>query len=167
MLVRRRRPCPRGGHTIVEASLVITVVLLFLFGILEYGRYLMVLHIADNAAREGARYAVVNTGDGVTQSQVVSVVNASMAGMTNNIQNYNVNVFTVDMTQIYNTSTNTYLYPSSYNLTAASGSNWNDAQFGQAIAVQITGTYNPILPSFLQLPSMPVNIICIMNSEAN
>jgi Flp pilus assembly protein TadG len=167
MLVRQRKLSRRRGHTISEAALVIIVMFLFLFGIVEYGRYLMVLHVADNAAREGARYAAVNTGNGTTQSQVVSVVTDRLAGITNNIQNYTVNVFTVDMSQIYNTSTGKYLYPSSANLSSLSGSNWNDAQFGQAIAVQITGTYNPILPSFLQLPSMPVNITCIMNSEAN
>ncbi len=167
MLVRSQKTCRRPGHTLVEASLVIGTVLLFLFGILEYGRYLMVLNVADNAAREGARYAVVNTGNNTTSSQVQAVVNAAMAGTTNNIQNYTVNVFTVDMTEIYNTSTGQYLYPSTANLTAKASSNWNDAQFGQAIAVQITGTYNPILPSFLHLPSMPVNITCIMNSEAN
>lgn len=167
----KRRHCRqprRRAATIVEAAVVLAVVMLLLFGVLEYARYLSVLHVADNAAREGARYAVVNTTDNATQSQVISVVTSRMAGMDSAIQNYKVNVFTVDMSKIYNTSTNQYLYPTSGpNATQLSNSNWNDAQYGQLIAVQITGTYNPILPSFLQLGSLPVNVICVMNSEAN
>jgi hypothetical protein len=135
---------------------------------MEYSCYLMVLHTANNAAREGARYAVVHTGDGTTQSQVTAAVTARMAGVDQNIQNYTVTVFTADMTEIYNTSTNSYVYPSSANLTAQSGSNWNDARFGNAIAVQITGSYKPFLPSFIFWnASLPVQATAVMNSEAN
>jgi Flp pilus assembly protein TadG len=156
----------RRGMTVVEMALVLSIALLFLFGILEYGRYLMLLHTTNNAAREGARYAVVHTGDGTTLSQVVGVVNAKMAGVNAQIQGYNVNVFTADPSGIYNSSTGTAIYPP--NLYPLAGSSWNSATYGSPIVVQITGTYQPILPSFLFLnSSLPVNVTAMMNSEAN
>jgi Flp pilus assembly protein TadG len=156
----------RHGVTIVEMALVISMAALVLFGILEYGRYLMVLHTANNAAREGARYAVAHTGDGTTQTQVVAVVNGKMAGVDAQIQNYNVNVFTADPTGIYNNSTGAAIYPPT--IQPLAGSSWNSAAFGSPIVVQITGTYQPILPSFLFLnANLSIQATAMMNSEAN
>lgn len=156
----------RRGLTMVEMALVLSVAMMFLFGILEYGRFLMVLHTTNNAAREGVRYAVVHTGDGTTQSQVVAVVNGKMAGVNTQIQGYNVNVFTADPSGIYNSSSGTAIYPP--NISPLAGSSWNSAAYGSPIVVQITGTYQPILPSFLFLNSnLPINVTAMMNSEAN
>ena len=47
----------RAGQTLVEAALVLPVVLLFLLGIMEYGRFLMFEHVFNNAVRAGAVYA--------------------------------------------------------------------------------------------------------------
>ncbi|MGH7173500.1 MAG: TadE/TadG family type IV pilus assembly protein [Gemmataceae bacterium] len=165
MLFRDRNEC-RRAMTMIETTLVLSMALLFLFGILEYGRYLMVLHTTNNAAREGARYATVHTGDGTTLSQVVAVVNSKMGGVDAQIQGYSVNVFTADPNGIYNSSSGTAIYPP--NLYALAGSSWNSATYGSPIVVQITGTYNPILPSFLFLNSnLPINVTAMMNSEAN
>jgi Flp pilus assembly protein TadG len=165
MLFRQRNP-RRYALTIVEMALVLSIALLFLFGILEYGRYLMVLHTANNAAREGARYAVVHTGDGTTLSQVIAVVNGKMAGVDGQIQGYNVNVFSADPSGIYNSSSGTAIYPPT--IQPLAGSSWNSAAFGSPIVVQITGTYQPILPSFLFLNNnLPINVTAMMNSEAN
>jgi Flp pilus assembly protein TadG len=147
-------------------TFVIIAALMFLFGIMEYGRYLMVLDTTNNAAREGARYAVVHTGDGTTQAQVVAVVNSRMSGVDSNIQSYAVSVFTVNESGVYNSSNGSPIYPPT--IAAASGSSWNDARFGSGIAVQITGTYQPILPTFLFMnASLSVNVTAMMNSEAN
>ena len=37
------------------------MMLLFLWGIFEYSRYVMLLQVVNNAAREGCRYAVMHT----------------------------------------------------------------------------------------------------------
>ena len=156
----------RRGVTVVEMALVLTVALMLLFGILEYGRYLMVLHTTNNAAREGARYATAHTGDGTTQAQVVAVVNSKMAGVDAQIQGYTVNVFSADPSGIYNSSTGAAIYPPVIQTLA--GSSWNSAAFGSPIVVQITGTYNPILPSFLFINSnLSIQVTAMMNSEAN
>ena len=59
-MLLRRRAARRRGMTIVESALVLSVFLMLLFGLFEYCRFLMVLHLTNNAARDGARYAVVN-----------------------------------------------------------------------------------------------------------
>ncbi len=160
-----QQPQRRGAST-VEMAFVLGIAMLFLFGILEYGRYLMVLHTTNNAAREGVRYAVAHTGDGTTQGQVIGVVNAKMAGVDAQIQGYTVNVFSADPTLIYNSSTATAIYPPT--IQALNGSSWNSATFGSPIVVQITGTYRPILPSFLLMGNtLPISVTAMMNSEAN
>jgi Flp pilus assembly protein TadG len=156
----------RPGVTIVEMAFVISIAALFLFGLLEYGRYLMVLHTTNNAAREGARFAAAHTGDGTTLSQVTGVVNAKMAGVDAQIQGYNVNVFSADPSGIYNNATGTAIYPPT--IQPLAGSSWNSAAFGSPIVVQITGTYQPILPSFLFLnANLSIQATAMMNSEAN
>ena len=46
--------------TLVESALVLGIFLVLLFGIFEYCRFLLVLHVTTNASRDGARYASVN-----------------------------------------------------------------------------------------------------------
>src|SRR5262249_40376940 len=133
---RRRK---RSGATMVESAFVISIFLLFLFGIFEYGRYVMTRQIMENAAREGARWASVNTATGTTV-QVQNLVDQKMSMAAQQLTPYNkttnITVFAAD---------------SSGNL--ISGKNWQDAGFGENIAVQVTGTYTPILPSFLKMSS--------------
>ncbi len=51
----RRKQC---GATIVEAAVVIPILLMFLLGIVEFGRAYNEYQVLTNAAREAARYAV-------------------------------------------------------------------------------------------------------------
>ncbi len=61
----------RRGAAVVEFAIVAPVLLLLVFGMIEYGRLVMVQQVLTNATREGARRAVL---DGATTSQVTSVV---------------------------------------------------------------------------------------------
>jgi Flp pilus assembly protein TadG len=63
MLSRHSIKNRRQGAHLVEFACVVPIFFLFLFGILEYSRYIMTLQVMTNAAREGARYAVVTTND--------------------------------------------------------------------------------------------------------
>lgn len=56
----------------VEMALVLPVFLVIVAGIMEFGRALMVLNLVTNAAREGARMAVI---DGTTNSDVTNSIN--------------------------------------------------------------------------------------------
>lgn len=136
----------------VEMAVVLVVFLTMFMGIIEYGRYYFLVQVANNAVREGARYAVVHTGDGTTSTQVSNVVTTKMNGTQNMLSGYTVSV------QNVNTSTGV----------AIANSNWNDAQFGGAIMVKITGNYTPTVPVLLFLPSsFAFQAATIMNSEGN
>lgn len=136
----------------VEMAVVLVVFVTMFMGIIEYGRYYFLVQVANNAVREGARYAVVHTGDGTTSTQVSTVVTTKMNGTQNMLSGYTVSV------QNVNTSTGV----------AIANSNWNDAQFGGAIMVKITGNYTPTVPVLLFLPtSFAFQAATIMNSEGN
>src|SRR5436305_14880481 len=100
-----RRPTRRRGMAIVETVLVLAVFLLMFFGLFEYCRFLMVLHVANNAARDGARYAVVNVSKpsnfdttdytdsaGDVYPSIQSYTTARMGGVDRNITGYRVAV---------------------------------------------------------------------------
>src|SRR4051812_33798367 len=63
---KRRR---RGGAAAVEFAFAAVPLFLMLFGILEYARFLFVYHLATNAARDAARFAVVRTNGGITLTE--------------------------------------------------------------------------------------------------
>ena len=136
----------------VEMAFVLVIFLMMFMGIIEYGRYYFLVQVANNAVRDGARYAVVHTGDGTTSTQVSTVVTTKMNGTQNMLSGYAVSV------QNVNTSTGAMI----------ANSNWNDAQFGGAIMVKITGNYTPTVPVLLFLPSsFAFQAATIMNSEGN
>ena len=116
--------------------------------ILEYGRYYYLVQVSNNAVI----YALVHAGDGATSTQFSNVVATKMNGTQNMLSGYTVSV------QNVNTSTGV----------AIANSNWNDAQFGGAIMVKISGTYTPSAPFLLFLPSsFTFQAATIMNSEGN
>lgn len=68
---RRRRPGSRSGAAVVEFAVVAPVLFLFVFGMIEFGRMVMVQQIMTNAAREGARVAILPNA---TTAQVTTAV---------------------------------------------------------------------------------------------
>jgi len=69
---RQRTAKERHGAAAVEFALVAPLFILMVFGILEYGRMVMVQQVLTNAVREGARAAVL---DGATIAGVRTSVN--------------------------------------------------------------------------------------------
>jgi Flp pilus assembly protein TadG len=176
-MIIRKRSCERRGVTTVEMAFVSILLLMFLFGLFEYCRLLFVLSVTKNAARDTARFAATHTGGGTmagdptsfSESDLVNLMNTGqisgitygtgMAGMQANIQGMTVNIFTVDPTALNQTP------PVVQQL---SGSSWNSASFTQNIAVQVTGTYQPVVPSLLFMSSgVPFSITVMCASEAN
>ncbi len=142
---RRQRP----GAYAVEFAVVAVILFLFIFGIIEYSRLIMIRQVMDNAVREGARYSVVHTYDKTT-ADVENQVRYYLAGQDAQLKNVNIEVYWCDPT------------------TGANLGDWADAQFGQAIAVEIKADFRPILPSFLGMPDpLPLTARSIMFSEAN
>ena len=60
-----RRHSERGS-AIVETAIVLNLFLVLLLGIMDFGRALYTYHLVDNAARIGARFAIVHGSDCVT-----------------------------------------------------------------------------------------------------
>lgn len=82
--VQSSRKKTRRGAAVVEFAVVAPLFFLLVFGMIEFGRMVMVQQILTNASREGARQAVL---DGVSDSDVQTTVsgylsNASISGAT-------------------------------------------------------------------------------------
>ncbi len=92
MLIRTPQPKRRTGSTAVETALVMLPLIMFLCGVFEYGRFLMVLNVLNNAAREGCRYALVNNTASTITADVTAVVTTKMAGQTAAFSTFNVSV---------------------------------------------------------------------------
>jgi Flp pilus assembly protein TadG len=186
-MLLRRGPvrAKRGGATTVEMAMVIGICLLLMFGIIEYSRFVFWVHTAQNAAREGARFAVVRTGN-VLQTSDINAIKGNMTDMAayqsgtvswasgstirgvvntmmSNQQNalvsgtYAVDAYQADPTtgQPINTT--------------VSASPWSDAPFGGSMCVQVKGTYRFYAASLLKFTNadVPVTINAFMSSEAN
>jgi len=177
MIILQTKTGKRRGAAAVEMAFVSVLLFMMLFGIFEYGRLLYVMHVANNAARDTARFAVVHTSGGTMPGepatiatsdlinicltgQLGSLVEGSgMCGMDRNIQNFAVSIFAVDPAGLAQTPPVIQPMPNS---------SWSDAGFCQNIAVQITGNYQPVLPSLLFMNStIPIQITVMSTSEAN
>ena len=49
-----------GGQALVEFALVAPIFFLLLFAMVDFGRYVYYVQVLNNAAREGARFAIVH-----------------------------------------------------------------------------------------------------------
>jgi len=78
MTLRARLRRSDAGQSLVEFALVMPIVLLMLVGIIEFGRAWNVQQVLTDAAREGARQAVL-ANPAVTQQSVRSTINAALA----------------------------------------------------------------------------------------
>lgn len=88
----RRPPCQpgvfacRSGAAAVEFAAVVPVFFLLIFGMIEYGRMVMVQQILTNAAREGARVGVLDTSTAADVSaaanQYLTAANINSATIT-------------------------------------------------------------------------------------
>jgi Flp pilus assembly protein TadG len=78
----------RRGAAAVEFALVAPVFFLMVFGMIEFGRMIMVQQVITNASREGARIAVL---DGTTGAEVISAVNSYLQGARLSGANVSVN----------------------------------------------------------------------------
>jgi Flp pilus assembly protein TadG len=190
MISRITIPPRRRAAYIVEFALVGPLVLTLLFASLEWCLYLMTLNQAQNAAREGARYAVVRTDTyqsfpgaqtylnknppdtydaGVyTQAQVVAWVQNYLNTAGAQINNLEITVYKVNsLGQPIDLNGNVIPEDPTAETPTNQG-NWNQTRFGDLIAVRITGTYAPVIPGLSQIGlAPPVFAMSAMGSEGN
>lgn len=189
MIVRstpaRCRP-RRGGAAVVEVALCLIVFFMFLFGIFEYSRYLMMLHVATNAARDGARYASVNvdkpisfdsqptTIGGRTYESVIAYTQRRLRGADQQIRNLAIRVYPCDPSGMFNdppviapkAGYSSPVPPTYADVSGSRTTHWNSASFTERIAVEITGNYIPATANMLGMSDpLPIRIVVLMGSE--
>ncbi|MFT3883533.1 MAG: pilus assembly protein [Gemmatales bacterium] len=125
----------KGAYTL-ELAFTLPFILLFLFAILEYGRYVMTRNQLENAVREAARVAAARTNDKTT-AEITQIV-------TDYMKLYNVQI-TSPVVSVYKADPATR-NPLDANdaVTTIASAPFNNAKFGQGICVQVTGTYYTI-----------------------
>lgn len=180
-----RRPARRGA-AMVETALVLSVLMLLLFAIFEYGRFLLVLHVTNNAARDAARYAVVNGNcppDQVaaTRTAILNYAKARMGGTDKQLQNFKVAVYPCDQSgfssnppQVVPKTLTAGTPADPFNDADTNNPAWNAAVFTERVAVTIKGTYKPAVPTGINLgwfnlqifpKQVEINITAVMGSE--
>jgi len=143
---RHDRATARRGATTVEGAVVLSVALLFLFSIFEYGRYVLIENLLINAVRDGCRYALVHCQDTTVVADTQAVVTAKMCGLQNQLNPLTITVFPTNS-------------PSS----ALNTTNPDDP-----ITVQATGTFRALFPQMPYLPStFTMKSASVMTSEGN
>jgi len=143
--------------------MVLPVVLLFIMGLLEYGRYFLMVHVSSNAVSAGAAYACKHTSpivlSGTTYNNGVSDVS--------NIVNS-----TLGTQQLANPTVSVYLSDALGNPLADSAGNnpglFTYAAAGSYVCVKLTGAYTFIPTTFLGLPSTSTEtFMAVRRSEGN
>jgi Flp pilus assembly protein TadG len=135
----------RGGAVAVEAAVILFPLLIFLFGMIEYCRYQFHRHMVQNAAREGARRAVVAARSATTED-IEAAIHLLFAA-THPPEGLTVRVYRSD----------------------AQGmelGNWRTAQEGATVAVRVDGSFRTVIPLFGMFPStIPITACAVMQNE--
>jgi Flp pilus assembly protein TadG len=146
MIKGTRQGRRRGGAALVETAFVMIIFVGLAFAIFEYCRLIYMQQLVENAAREGGRYAAVNSTDPSIVTNTKNIVLQRTAGWV--------------------TSANVKVFQSN-----ASGTNIGPAtnlQFGQYIGVQVSTTYTSMLPRLLFMPNtVAISFTCVMYTEGN
>jgi Flp pilus assembly protein TadG len=75
-----RRGTDERGAAAVEFALVVPILLILVFGIVNFGQYLSVRQTATQAAAEGARAAAVTIAGGNPTTNGVAAMNNALSG---------------------------------------------------------------------------------------
>jgi Flp pilus assembly protein TadG len=73
----RRNMRNRPGQSLVEFVLIAPLLLLLIFGLVEFARGWNIRHVVTDAAREGARYLAVDNE--VSTDSVVTIISAALS----------------------------------------------------------------------------------------
>lgn len=145
----------------VETALVLSTALLLLFGVYEYGRFVMMRQLVENAAREGARFAIAHTNDRTTQD-VENEVRYRLAGLDAQLDALAIEITGIVLRDRTDPNTN-------INYTRGTQlASWDQASPTDGVRVAVRGEFRPLLPTLLRLNSrIPMDVRAVMFSEGN
>jgi Flp pilus assembly protein TadG len=139
------------GQALVEFAFVLPVFLLLLYSIIEFGRYVYTVQILNNAAREGARYAIVHGSTSLCPSGPMpgggtNACDPTGAKVTAVVTSYAVGVRSLDVT-----------FPAVTGCTTSpTDPCWApNNQRQSTVTVQVRTTFNTFLP--VPLPAITVD----------
>lgn len=146
----------RCGQALVEFAMALLVILMLIFGVIEFGRIVLVYNSIANGARIGARYAITNS----SPPNATSVTNADLSTIQSNVQTVvksflapttvNINAAGLSITTAFPNKSCTGSIPTS----TCSGTSAGNL-------VQVTVSY----PYDLLIPYYPININLSSTSE--
>ena len=164
--VRARHRARASGQGLVEFSLVIPIFVVMLFGIVDFGRVIWARNSLENAAREGARFAIVHGG---SASQTCPMGPASALVRVPPADTTSCPVYSPLTTPIKDVALSFAIAPGTgasatvcYHTagTTCTGDTNSPATItnirGSAVTVRVTSTLNLIVPSLLHLGSFAV-----------
>jgi hypothetical protein len=145
-----------AGQALAEFALVIPLFMVLLVGVFEFARAIYYVQVVNNAAREGARYAIVHgakslytigpmlngPSDDPTGTSVVNIVHSYATG---------IDPSSLDVMICWNGQPPTPATAPCDNGAGDYGPGNNDP--GSTIHVQVSYTFEPVLSVLLPLPS--------------
>jgi Flp pilus assembly protein TadG len=155
----RRRAGGENGGTLVETGFCLTLLMVFIFGIIEVSWALFSYHYVSEAARDGTRYAIVRgsdwsstaTCDG-TEAAGLGYASAKCVATVADVQNYVANlglgplaITTSDVCVEYLSTSSSF--PSTPTSCTNSTGTLNNAA-GDVVEVQVTYPFSFGLPGF-------------------
>ncbi len=151
------------GVAMVEMALVLPVVLLFIMGLVDYGRYFLMIHQCSNAVSAGAAYACKHTSPIVLSG---TTYNNGSSDVTNIVNS------TIGSQQLANPTISVFLSDANGNAVADSAGNnpglFTYATPGSYVCVKLTGTFTFVPSTFLKLPSTYTpTFMAVRRSEGN
>lgn len=154
MVIAKARGQGRRGATAVETALVLIPLMMFLFGMFEYGRLLMDWNLLNNAAWEGCRFALADNQDPTISTDVQTVVMNYLAGRSSNFTGLTISVSGVCMSGANAGTTYT-------------GNNVNNLGPGDVITVTVSGSYKfmNIIPLVSMSSAFPLSSSATMICE--
>ena len=155
-MARAKDRSSRRGAAAVEFAVVAPLFFLLVFGFFDYSLYVYRTNIVQNAAREGARYAVSHARQELLQLDGVEYPN-DLNYIINNVIRDSMNGVGLDNQQI-----TLYVSDAAGNMTSP---NHLDAEFGDWITCEISGDYRSVIGGIL--PDLTnIRVRSSMRSEA-
>ena len=143
---------PVRGQALTEFALVLPLLLLLVFGVFEFGRFILDYESLNNAVREGVRYAIVHGSDAACPSGPPALNSYNCEGAKgeyvgeDTVNAVEQHAFGLDLSQL--------------SVSACWGDNCPNQQGptnvrGTLVTVSATYTWRPLV-SFLFLPSIAI-----------
>jgi Flp pilus assembly protein TadG len=139
------------GSTMVETALMLSVLLVMMFGIVGFGHALYTYHFVSNAAREATRWASV-------RGQTCTGLSGGCPASASDVQTYVSNVSGMGLDPAKITATTTWIAPPN-NLAVCKTQSNNP---GCVVEVEVQYSYQfllPLLPSGFKMQSTSQMVI--------